>query len=101
MSENDWGRATAAMSQLSGKPLLINDAGVQSISGIRSEARRVKHRLGDLGVIVVDYLQLTDGRSKAESRQVEVAEAVRGLKTLARELDVPVVALSQLSRNLE
>jgi replicative DNA helicase len=68
---------------------------------IRSKARRLKSRTGELGMIVVDYLQLMGGRSNAESRQVEVAEISRGLKILARELQCPVVALSQLSRQLE
>ena len=68
---------------------------------IRAKARRLKSRIGKLGVIVVDYLQLMTGRSTAESRQVEVSEISRGLKILARELETPVVGLSQLSRGLE
>src|SRR3982750_3453023 len=69
---------------------------------IRAKARRLKSKLdGKLGLIVVDYLQLMTGRQNAENRQVEVSEISRGLKILARELEVPVVALSQLSRNLE
>src|ERR1043165_675981 len=68
---------------------------------IRAKARRMKSREGGLGLIVIDYIQLMSGRSNAENRQVEVSEISRGLKILARELEVPVVALSQLSRNLE
>jgi replicative DNA helicase len=68
---------------------------------IRAKARRLRSRLGDLGLVVVDYLQLMTGRTSAENRQVEVSEISRGLKILARELEVPVVALSQLSRQLE
>jgi replicative DNA helicase len=68
---------------------------------IRAKARRLRSRLGGLGLIVVDYLQLMSGRASAENRQVEVSEISRGLKILARELEVPVVALSQLSRGLE
>ena len=68
---------------------------------IRAKARRLKSRVGDLGLIVVDYLQLMSGRGAAENRQVEVSEISRGLKILARELETPVVALSQLSRGLE
>ncbi len=68
---------------------------------VRAKARRLKSRLGSLGLVVVDYLQLMTGRTNAENRQVEVSEISRGLKILARELEVPVVALSQLSRNLE
>jgi replicative DNA helicase len=68
---------------------------------IRAKARRLKSRVGDIGLIVVDYLQLMSGRSNAESRQVEISEISRGLKILARELQTPVMALSQLSRALE
>ena len=68
---------------------------------IRAKARRLKSREGDLGLVVIDYLQLMTGRGGAESRQVEVSEISRGLKILARELEAPVVALSQLSRGLE
>jgi replicative DNA helicase len=68
---------------------------------IRAKARRLKSQVGDLGMIVIDYLQLMTGRSNAENRQVEVSELSRGLKILARELETPVVALSQLSRGLE
>jgi replicative DNA helicase len=68
---------------------------------IRAKARRLAQRYSKLGLIVVDYLQLMTGRTSAENRQVEVSEISRGLKILARELSVPVIALSQLSRNLE
>ena len=68
---------------------------------IRAKARRLKSRVGSIGMIVVDYLQLMSGRDRAENRQVEVSEISRSLKILARELECPVVALSQLSRNLE
>ena len=64
---------------------------------IRAKARRLKSQVGKLGMIVIDYLQLMTGRSSAENRQVEVSELSRGLKILARELETPVVALSQLS----
>ena len=72
-----------------------------TIMEIRAKARRLKSRIGDLGMIVIDYLQLMTGQSRAENRQVEVSELSRGLKILARELETPVVALSQLSRGLE
>jgi replicative DNA helicase len=68
---------------------------------IRARARRLRKTEGDLGVVVVDYLQLMTGRARAENRQVEVAEISRSLKILARELETPVIALSQLSRGLE
>ena len=68
---------------------------------IRAKSRRHKSRIGKLGLIVVDYIQLMTGRSSAESRQVEVSEISRGLKLLARELQTPVIGVSQLSRALE
>jgi replicative DNA helicase len=68
---------------------------------VRSRARRIKQQNGDLGVVIVDYLQLMSSRGRAENRQVEVAEMSRSLKILARELQTPVIALSQLSRKLE
>src|SRR3546814_14649362 len=68
---------------------------------IRAKARRLKSQLGDLGLVVIDYLQLMQGRGRAESRQIEVSEMSRGLKILAREIECRVIALSQLSRTLE
>jgi replicative DNA helicase len=78
----------------------VDDNPNVTVMDIRAKARRMKSRDG-LGLVVVDYLQLMTGRSRAENRQVEVSEISRSLKILARELEVPVVALSQLSRNLE
>jgi replicative DNA helicase len=68
---------------------------------VRARARRIKQQNGDLGVVIIDYLQLMSSRSRSENRQTEVAEMSRGLKILARELSCPVIALSQLSRGLE
>ncbi|MHB8465917.1 MAG: replicative DNA helicase [Acidimicrobiales bacterium] len=99
--ESDWPRITAATSRLGEAPLWIDDNPNLTILEVRARARRLKSRLGKLGLIIIDYLQLMTGRHTAESRQVEIAEMSRGLKILARELEVPVVALSQLSRNLE
>src|SRR4029079_361784 len=82
-------------------PIWIDDNPNLTIMEIRSKARRLKARTGDLGLVVIDYLQLMTGRSSAENRQVEVSEISRGLKILARELECPVLALSQLSRQLE
>lgn len=99
--ESDWPKITAATSRLGEAPLYIDDNPNLTIMEVRAKARRLKSRLGSLGLIVIDYLQLMTGRHNAESRQVEIAEMSRGLKILARELQVPVVALSQLSRQLE
>jgi replicative DNA helicase len=103
--ETDWTRFQTAMSHVGGAPLFIDENPGLTIMEIRAKARRLQaqvHReYGELGLIVVDYLQLMSGRSSAENRQVEVAEISRGLKILARELKVPVLALSQLSRGIE
>src|SRR5262245_40948443 len=101
LAEADWQKISHAVGRLAEAPLYIDDNPHVTVMEIRAKARRLKSRLGDLGLVVVDYLQLMTGRSGAESRQVEVSEISRGLKILARELEAPVVALSQLSRGLE
>ena len=101
LAEADWTKLSHAIGRLAEAPLYIDDDPQATVMEIRAKARRLKSRIGDLGLIVVDYLQLMTGRTKAENRQVEVSEISRGLKILARELEVPVVALSQLSRGLE
>ena len=100
LQESDWPKITHAIGRLAEAPIAVDDNPNISVMDIRAKARRMKSRDG-LGLIVVDYLQLMTGRSKAENRQVEISEISRNLKVLARELSVPVVALSQLSRNLE
>ncbi|MFO7591510.1 MAG: replicative DNA helicase [Acidimicrobiia bacterium] len=101
--EGDWTRLSHAVGRLAEAPLFIDDNPHCTVMEMRAKARRAKARYGDLGLIVVDYLQLmTPSTSKrTENRQVEVAEISRGLKILARELDCPVMALSQLNRQLE
>jgi replicative DNA helicase len=101
LAEDDWPKITRAVGKLGEAPIWIDDNPNLTVMEIRAKARRLKSRLGDLGLIVVDYLQLMSGRGTAENRQVEVSEMSRGLKILARELDTPIVALSQLSRALE
>ena len=100
LTEQDWSKIGKAIGRLEA-PLYIDDNPNVTVMEIRAKARRLKARSGDLGLIVVDYLQLMSGRAGAENRQVEVSEISRGLKILARELEVPIVALSQLCRNLE
>ncbi len=100
LHESDWPKVVNAIGKLGEAPLFIDDNPNLTVMEIRGKARRLKSREG-LGLIVVDYLQLMSGHGPAENRQVEVSEISRGLKILARELAVPVVALSQLSRNLE
>ncbi|MEA2704980.1 MAG: replicative helicase, partial [Actinomycetota bacterium] len=100
LHESDWPKITHAIGRLAEAPIFIDDNPNVTVMDIRAKARRMKSREG-LGLVVVDYLQLMSGRARAENRQVEVSEISRSLKILARELEVPVVALSQLSRNLE
>jgi replicative DNA helicase len=101
LSDADWRRAQDAFGYLQGAKIFIDDNPSLTVMDIRSRARRIKQQQGDLGVIIIDYLQLMSSRSRAENRQVEVAEMSRSLKILARELACPVIALSQLSRKLE
>jgi replicative DNA helicase len=101
LNESDWQKIAHATGRLADAPIWIDDNPNLTIMELRSKARRLKSRVGDLGLVVVDYLQLMTGRSSAENRQVEVSEISRGLKILARELECPVLALSQLSRSLE
>ena len=99
--ESDWSKISHAIGRLGEAPIFIDDKPNLTVMDIRGKARRLKSRQGRLGLIIVDYLQLMSGRRSAENRQVEISEISRGLKILARELEVPVLALSQLSRNLE
>lgn len=101
LSEDDWSRISQAIGRLASAPIWIDDNPNLTVMEVRAKARRLRSQIGDLGMVVVDYLQLMTGRGSAENRQVEVSEMSRGLKILARELECPVVALSQLSRQLE
>jgi replicative DNA helicase len=99
--ETDWGRISKAVGRLADAPLFIDDNPHLTVMDMRAKCRRLKAQHGDLGLVVVDYLQLMSTGRRAENRQVEVSELSRGLKVLARDLDVPVIALSQLNRSLE
>ena len=98
--EADWTKIGKAINRLD-VPLYLDDNPRVTVMEIRAKARRMKARQGGLALIVIDYLQLMRGGTSAENRQLEVSEISRGLKILARELEVPIIALSQLSRNLE
>jgi replicative DNA helicase len=100
MSDDDWTRLARRMSEISEAPLYIDDSPNLTMMEIRAKARRLRQR-ADLRLIVVDYLQLMTSGKKFESRQVEVSEFSRNLKLLAKELEVPVVAISQLNRGPE
>jgi replicative DNA helicase len=98
--DSDWSRISSAIGRIDTAPLFIDDNPNVTIMDIRAKARRMRSSEG-IGLVVIDYLQLMTGRTSAENRQVEISEISRGLKILARELQIPVVALSQLSRGLE
>jgi replicative DNA helicase len=100
LNEEDWRRIGRAIGRLS-VPLFIDDNSAVTVMEIRAKARRIAAKYGDIGMIVIDYLQLMGGNSSSENRQLEVSEISRNLKILARDFKIPVVALSQLSRGLE
>ena len=100
MQESDWERVTRKIPEILEAPLLIDDSPNLTMMEIRAKARRMKQQY-DLQLVVVDYLQLMTSGKKVESRQQEVSEFSRQLKLLAKELDVPVVAISQLNRGVE
>jgi replicative DNA helicase len=101
LAPDDWPRLTAACDKLAKAPIYVDDSGTINLMEIRSKARRLKSRRPDLGLIVVDYLQLMTSGGSSENRVQEVSQISRSLKMLARDLDVPIVALSQLSRAVE
>ena len=100
MSDDDWTRLARRMSEISEAPLYIDDSPNLTMMEIRAKARRLKQK-ADLRLIVIDYLQLMTSGKKVESRQQEVSEFSRQIKLLAKELEVPVVAMSQLNRGPE
>lgn len=100
MSDDDWTRLARRMGEISEAPLFIDDSPNMTMMEIRAKARRLKQR-NDLRLIVVDYLQLMSSGKRVESRQQEVSEFSRQLKLLAKELEVPLVAISQLNRGPE
>ena len=100
LTDGDWERLVEAAATLGDSSLVIDDTPGISISDLRSKCRKIKLEK-NLGLIIIDYIQLMTSNSKSESRQQEVSEISRSLKALARELNVPVIALSQLSRAVE
>jgi replicative DNA helicase len=99
-SDEDWSRINGAIAQLSDAPLYVDETPSLSPTEVRARARRLKREKG-LGLIVVDYLQLMQVAGSKENRATEISEISRGLKALAKELQVPVIALSQLNRGVE
>lgn len=100
MTDDDWNKLARKMGEVSSAPMFIDDSPNLTMMEIRSKARRLKQK-HDLKLIVLDYLQLMSSGKKVESRQLEVSEFSRQIKLLAKELDVPVIALSQLNRGSE
>jgi replicative DNA helicase len=100
LKDEDWGKLTTAAGVLADAPIFVDDSPALSVLEMKTKARRLKAEQG-LGLILVDYLQLIQNRRRMENRQQEISEISRSLKALAKELDVPVVALSQLSRRVE
>ncbi|SNS58910.1 primary replicative DNA helicase /intein [Geodermatophilus pulveris] len=100
LSDEDWSRLARRMGEIADAPLYIDDSPNMTMMEIRAKARRLKQR-NDLKLVVIDYLQLMTSGKRVESRQQEVSEFSRALKLLAKELDVPVIAMSQLNRGSE
>lgn len=100
LSDNDWSRIAAVRGEINSAPLYIDDSPNMTLVEIRAKCRRLAQRVG-LKMIVIDYIQLMTSGKKVESRQQEVSEFSRALKLLAKELEVPVIAISQLNRNSE
>jgi replicative DNA helicase len=102
LADDEWGRLSSAMERLHNAPIFIDEAGALNALELRARARRMRRQAGKLGLVVVDYLQLMSAtRPDAENRATELSEISRSMKALAKELEVPVVALSQLNRAVE
>jgi len=101
LSDDDWNRLTNAVGKLHDAPILVDESGALNALELRARARRLHRQYGSLGLIIVDYIQLMQATSEGENRATEISEISRSLKSLAKELKVPVVALSQLSRAVE
>lgn len=101
MHTNDWTHLALAMGRLGEAPIWIDDSALVNALEIRAKCRRLKSEMKGLGLVVVDYIQLMQGRKVTDNRVQEVSEISRSLKQLAREINVPVLALSQLSRAVE
>nr|WP_286294130.1 replicative DNA helicase [Methylomarinovum sp. IN45] len=101
LEDDEWPRMTSAINILAGTQLFIDDTPALSPTELRARCRRLVREHGELGLVVIDYLQLMQCPGAGENRTAEISEISRGLKALAKELNVPVIALSQLNRNLE
>jgi len=101
LSDEEWQQLSHAMGRLHEAPVFIDETAALNALELRARARRMRRQCGKLGLVVVDYLQLMSASSQGENRATEISEISRGLKALAKELETPVIALSQLSRAVE
>ena len=101
LQDEDWLRLTNAVGKLNDAPIHIDESAALTALELRARARRLHRQCGKLGLIIIDYLQLMSGSGGGENRATEISEISRSLKALAKELEVPVIALSQLNRSLE
>ena len=100
LADEDWRKLARAMGSLSEAPIFIDDSATLSVMEMRAKARKLKAEHG-LGLIVIDYIQLVHSFKRTENRTQELSEIARGIKSLAKELDLPIIAISQLSRAVE
>ncbi|MGB4562231.1 MAG: replicative DNA helicase, partial [Methylophilaceae bacterium] len=101
LDDNDWEKLSYALGQLNEAPIFIDEGSALNPYEVRARARRLHKQCGKLGLVVIDYLQLMGTAGSSENRATEISEISRSLKSLAKELNVPVVALSQLNRSVE
>ena len=101
LSDKEWSDLSEAMAKLHETPIYIDESGALTALEVRARARRLKRQYSKLGLIVIDYIQLMSASSQGENRATEISEISRSLKAMAKELDVPVVALSQLNRAVD
>jgi replicative DNA helicase len=101
LRDEEWSQLASAVDDISRRKLFVDDGGYATIHHVRSKLRKLKTRHPEISMAIIDYLQLMSGESGREGRQQEISDISRGLKQLARELQIPIVALSQLNRSLE
>ena len=101
LKDDQWSQFSAAIDDISRKKLFVDDGGYATIHHVRSKLRKLKSQHSEISVAIIDYLQLMSGEGGREGRQQEISEISRGLKQLARELQIPIIALSQLNRGVE
>jgi replicative DNA helicase len=101
LGDEEWDKMTVALGKLHDAPIHIDDSGAINAIDLRARARRLHRQFGQLGLIVIDYLQLMSSTRENENRATEISEVSRSIKALAKELQVPIIALSQLSRKVE